>query len=124
MRVITSSTFAMSCNPLYQKDSKDENDNENIKKFIKVFSSVLRLGRSGASTDHSSIFYNVDISTGQITHGTTNAHWYKLGFQGLSTPWRGYDDINDYKIHIDPPHPQVVGKSVPFLNEALEIVTK
>ena len=34
------------------------------KSFVKPLSAVLRLGRSGAATDHSAIFYNVNIQTG------------------------------------------------------------
>lgn len=78
---------------------------------------------SGAATDHSSVFFNVEINTGKITSGTTNAHWYQLGLQkGLSTPWRGSNIA--YDIHPDPPHPQVSGKYVPEedMKKALNIV--
>ena len=43
---------------------------------------------AGASTDHSSILFDVDAATGTIRKGTTNAHWYKLGPKHmLDCPW-------------------------------------
>jgi hypothetical protein len=42
---------------------------------IKALSAVLRLGRAGAATDHSSILFDVDLSSGEIKAGCTNAHW-------------------------------------------------
>jgi hypothetical protein len=39
-------------------------------KYIKALSGVLRLGRAGASTDHSSVLFDVDISTGELKRGT------------------------------------------------------
>lgn len=91
---------------------------------IQALSAVLRLGRAGAATDHASIFYNVDHKTGMITHGTSNAHWYQLGlFKGFKTSWRGQEN-ECFDIHPDPPHPQVVGKFVPSIAEAVSIVTE
>jgi hypothetical protein len=91
---------------------------------ITALSAVLRLGRAGAATDHAAIFYNVDLATGMITHGTSNAHWYQVGLsRGLRTSWRGQEN-ESFDIHPDPPHPQVVGKFVPSIAEAIAIVTE
>lgn len=43
--------------------------------FIEALSCVFRAGRQGAATDHSSILFDVDIGTGVIQEGSTNAHW-------------------------------------------------
>lgn len=53
-----------------------------------VFSTVFRAGLKGAATDHKSILFNVNPTTGDVKRGTTNAHWYKLGLHHiLSCPW-------------------------------------
>ncbi|EJK59063.1 hypothetical protein THAOC_20762 [Thalassiosira oceanica] len=46
---------------------------------ITALSCVFRAGRQGAATDHDSILFDVDVGTGLIKGGTTNAHWYRLG---------------------------------------------
>ena len=33
-------------------------------------------GRKNASTDHSSVIFNVNTATGEIEDGTSNAHWF------------------------------------------------
>ena len=40
-----------------------------ISQYIRPLSSVLRLGRSNANTDHSSVLFDVDMSTGIIKEG-------------------------------------------------------
>merc|ERR1712070_397406 len=59
-------------------------------------SCVFRAGRAGAKTDHSSILFDVDLKTGDILKGTTNAHWYKLGPKGLSTAWTSEQDTTHH----------------------------
>lgn len=55
---------------------------------VRALSCVFRAGRVGASTDHDSILFDVDINTGRIRKGTTNMHWYQLGLHKIpSTPW-------------------------------------
>lgn len=54
------------------------NVNTNASKSITATSAVLRLGRAGASTDHSSVLFDVDLNTGVIGRGTTNALWYQV----------------------------------------------
>lgn len=46
---------------------------------IDTLSCVLRAGRAGAPTDHTSLLFDVDMSTGVIQRATTNDHWYQLG---------------------------------------------
>ena len=49
---------------------------------------MFRAGRVGASTDHDSILFDMDLATGEILKGTTNMHWYQLGPKKiLTTPW-------------------------------------
>ena len=40
-----------------------------ISQYIRPLSSVLRLGRTNANTDHSSVLFDVDMSTGIIKEG-------------------------------------------------------
>ena len=55
---------------------------------VKCLSCVFRAGRAGAMTDHESILFDVDTTTGVIKKGTTNAHWYELGLHKVaSCPW-------------------------------------
>lgn len=55
---------------------------------VKCLSCVFRAGRAGAMTDHESILFDVDTTTGVIKKGTTNAHWYELGLHKVATcPW-------------------------------------
>jgi hypothetical protein len=55
---------------------------------VAALSCVFRAGRSGAATDHDSILFDVNRTTGEIRKGTTNMHWYQLGPAGpLNTPW-------------------------------------
>eukprot|EP00547_Thalassionema_nitzschioides_P015910 CAMPEP_0194249488 /NCGR_PEP_ID=MMETSP0158-20130606/20596_1 /TAXON_ID=33649 /ORGANISM="Thalassionema nitzschioides, Strain L26-B" /LENGTH=433 /DNA_ID=CAMNT_0038986015 /DNA_START=29 /DNA_END=1330 /DNA_ORIENTATION=+ len=56
---------------------------------VTALSCVFRAGRENAATDHDSILFDVNHSTGELNGGTTNMHWYKLGiFQWLRCPWR------------------------------------
>jgi hypothetical protein len=52
---------------------------------------------AGASTDHSSILFDVDAATGTIRKGTTNAHWYKLGPKHIiDCPWLSTHDTTHH----------------------------
>ena len=93
-----------------------------VRHNIKAMSAVLRLGRAGAATDHSSVLFDVDLATGRVLQGMSNAHWYKLGpLQAvLAGSWLPQGD--GVNMHPDPPHPQVTGQVVPGMREALDIV--
>jgi hypothetical protein len=68
---------------------------------ITALSCVFRAGRAGAATDHDSIFFDVDVKTGLIRGGTTNAHWYRLGLHEAlpgRCPWRS---SHGYQTHPD-----------------------
>jgi len=67
-RVITCSKAAISGGSGASK--KGTNDG---KSPITALSCVFRAGRAGASTDHDSILFDVDVKTGTIKGGTTNA---------------------------------------------------
>lgn len=58
-------------------------------------SCVFRAGLAGATTDHKSVLFDVDIKTGSIKPGTTNAHWYKLG-QFTGVPWGPPAPVRDH----------------------------
>jgi hypothetical protein len=45
---------------------------------VVALSCVFRAGRAGAATDHDSIFFDVDVKSGLILGGTTNAHWVRI----------------------------------------------
>ena len=91
--------------------------------YVTARSAVLRLGRAGAATDHSSILFDVDMTTGVIKEGATNAHWYHLGPHTAvrTCPWLPQ---KTYMKHPDAPHPVVTGKTIPNMQEALKIVTE
>lgn len=46
-----------------------------------VLTVVFRAGRAGASTDHNSVCFDVDVATGVLGPGRTNQHWYRIGAQ-------------------------------------------
>lgn len=86
---------------------------------VVALSCVFRAGRAGAATDHDSILFDVDVQTGTIRGGTTNAHWYKLGLQALWTcPWRS---SHSYETHPDGDIP-VAGATVPDISGMLRLV--
>jgi len=66
---------------------------------VKVLSCVFRAGRANKKTDHSSVLFNVDTSTGCIGKGMANSHWYKLGLDKIfSCPWTA---PNEFTKHPD-----------------------
>ena len=101
MRVITTSTYALTHHSAISSttaedtylgtssESAEGNDVSKLaQKYVRAESGLLRLGRANASTDHSSVLFDVDISTGVIKQGTSNAHWYQLGLaKGIVCPW-------------------------------------
>jgi Sugar-transfer associated ATP-grasp len=88
----------------------------------KALSCVFRAGRAGAATDHDSILFDVDVETGLIRGGTTNAHWYKLGLGAMWTcPWRSRDD--EYRAHPDGNIP-VSGNYVPDIQNMLHLAER
>ena len=86
-------------------------------KDIQALSCVFRAGRAGALTDHSSILFDVDVKTGDVKKGTTNAHWYVQGPPGWSVPWVSTHDVID--------HPdkdvKVTGNKVPDIAGAVNL---
>lgn len=84
---------------------------------VVALSCVFRAGRSGAQTDHKSVLFDVDRNTGTIRHGTTNAHWYKLGHT-FGVPWGPPNPILN---HPDTGSP-VAGKQIPdFQKRVLDV---
>tara|TARA_B110001452_G_scaffold67565_1_gene54412 strand:+ start:118 stop:1491 length:1374 start_codon:yes stop_codon:yes gene_type:complete len=79
LRLVTASRAALKAAPKEQVAPSD----------ISVLSACWRAGRAGAVTDHSSILFDVDLETGQLKRGTSNAHWYQRGlWKALQCPWR------------------------------------
>ena len=71
-------------------------------------------------TDHSSVLFNVDLATGVIGKGFSNAHWYKLGLIQASTcPWLPLADV---EVHPDEPNPKVSGQTIPDMEKAIKLV--
>ena len=108
-RVITCSRAAIEMN----RDPKPSD--------VVALSCVFRAGREGASTDHDSILFDVDVKTGLIRGGTTNAHWYKLGLHNTlpgRCSWRSSHGIS---LHPDGDIP-VSGSYVPDIAGMLRLV--
>jgi len=86
---------------------------------VQALSCVFRAGRAGAITDHVAIFFDVDMKTGVIQKGTTNAHWYQLGLSTIfETPWLSSHTIVE--------HPDtgraVAGETIPNMNAIVDLV--
>jgi hypothetical protein len=91
---------------------------------VKALSCVFRAGRKGAATDHDSILFDVDVKTGEIRGGTTNAHWYRLGLREMlpgRCPWRS---SHNYTHHPDAQELAVTGHKVPDIAGMLALVEK
>ena len=73
-------------------------------------------------TDHSCIMFDVDVQAGRCRNGTSNAHWYQLGFvKALSCPW--------YSLgHTIASHPDsgraVAGEPIPDMASCVKLVTE
>lgn len=88
---------------------------------VTALSCVFRAGREGAATDHDSILFDVDVNSGLIRGGTTNAHWYRLGLHEMlpgRCPWRSH---HDYRSHPDGDI-TVSGSYVPNIKSLLALV--
>lgn len=93
-------------------------------KDVDAISCVFRAGREGASTDHSSILFDVDVATGKVGRGTTNMQWYQLGLQNAApignVRWAPPEDV---LLHPDT-NRAVTGAVVPeFAKRVLELAT-
>jgi hypothetical protein len=88
---------------------------------VTALSCVFRAGRQGATTDHVSVLYDVDMKTGVIGEGCTNMHWYQLGSKGvLNTPWTNSSSTT---IHPDTGR-TVTGTKLPDMPGMLAFVEK
>lgn len=86
---------------------------------IESLSCVFRAGRQGADTDHSSILFDVDTSTGTILKGTTNAHWYEIGpTKAFKTPWVSTHDMTHHPDN----NKLITGAIVPDMEGKLALV--
>lgn len=90
---------------------------------VTALSCVFRAGRQHAKTDHDAVMFDVDVKTGTVLGGTSNAHWYRLGLHeclpGVGCPWRSSD--HDVTHHPDGDIP-VSGAVVPDIREMLHLV--
>eukprot|EP00471_Norrisiella_sphaerica_P008813 CAMPEP_0184497888 /NCGR_PEP_ID=MMETSP0113_2-20130426/37661_1 /TAXON_ID=91329 /ORGANISM="Norrisiella sphaerica, Strain BC52" /LENGTH=444 /DNA_ID=CAMNT_0026885181 /DNA_START=1 /DNA_END=1335 /DNA_ORIENTATION=- len=68
---------------------KRRGESKSVKGYgTKTLTVVWRAGRSGASTDHESILFDVNPTTGTVGVGSSNKHWYQLGLiKPFTTPW-------------------------------------
>jgi len=72
------------------------------KKDVTALSCVFRAGRAGAKTDHASILF--DCQGGVLGDGTTNAHWFIVGWNKLLSKWRQVNVFSfggEYAAHPD-----------------------
>ena len=142
MRVITTSNS-------FLRDEKEIDDITSIK----AVSAVLRLGRSGALTDHSSVLFDVGVPSefsliNDNTKSVKDQKPYKKTGNGSEKPLvlgqiqRGMTNAHWYKLgitkamqcswlpevgfesHPDEPKPLVTGKVIPGMKEALDIVIR
>ncbi len=65
---------------------------------ISALSCVWRAGLQGASTDHTSVLFDVDQHQGEFRQALTTTHWYKLWGKAFRAPWRVEHDI---QVHPD-----------------------
>ncbi|CAM9474598.1 unnamed protein product [Ectocarpus sp. 8 AP-2014] len=86
---------------------------------IDSLSCVFRAGRQDADTDHSSILFDVDASTGTLLKGTTNAHWYELGpAKMFNTPWVSTHDVTHHPDN----NKLITGEVIPDIQGKLDLV--
>jgi len=113
-RVVSQSRAGLPSKYRVTADGADE------KQQVTALSCVFRAGREGAVTDHVSVLYDVDMTTGVIGLGTTNQHWYQLGPDKVATtPWNNTETTT---VHPDTGR-QVTGTRVgKRLGEMLELV--
>jgi hypothetical protein len=111
MRILTCSTWYLETQRgnVENEETERQNVNENCHKYVTALSSVLRLGRANASTDHSSVLFDVDLQTGVIQGGMSNAQWYQLGAQKILTcPWLP-PDVEAQCRHSNPTNSDGIG---------------
>lgn len=111
LRVITASRGGLTpTDPRLGRPATDEGFASMPANHIEALSCVFRAGRKGAATDHSSILFDVDVTTGLIREGSTNAHWYELGLRKpLSSAWRS---TYTTETHPDAPGRVVTGQHI------------
>jgi hypothetical protein len=119
LRVITASNYPLQ---VYLKGKGNVNDDD-WRTYIKPLSSVIRLGRKGASTDHSSVLFDVDLATGIIGEGRSNANWYNLSPTALFTGDLLPPPVTDSHPDITDGDAVITGKCIPDMKEAIDIVT-
>lgn len=107
-RVVTASRLGLS----HARASNADSD-------IRALSCVWRAGISGASTDHTSILFDVvDHDTGTFGRGTTNRHWYQRGLSKiLTTPWLSK---HNYTHHPDSGKP-VTGHTIKEIRDVVNV---
>eukprot|EP01051_Picozoa_sp_SAG22_P014964 SAG22_NODE_1892_length_3371_cov_2.789120_1_plen_559_part_00 len=116
-RVVSQSRAGMPAR--FQNQSKGKGKGADKQEQVTALSCVFRAGREGAITDHVSVLYDVDMSTGIIGKGTTNQHWYQLGLdKPLTTAWNNEETTD---VHPDTGR-AVTGTKVDRLAEMLNLV--
>ena len=86
----------------------------------RLLSCVFRAGRQGAVTDHVSVLYDVDMTTGVIGLGTTNQHWYQLGL-ARATRCPLFSEGHTVEVHPDCGAP-VCGEVIPDMASIASLV--
>lgn len=87
---------------------------------VAVLSACWRAGRAGATTDHSSVLFDVDLATGEIQGGTSNSHWYQRGLtKAYRCPWRS--EGHTQAVHPDTGVP-IRGQTIPEIGRIRQLV--
>jgi hypothetical protein len=108
LRVITASSLGL--RPEFRKPGETK---------VQALSCAFRAGREGALTDHSSVLFDVNVTTGEVRRGTTSAHWCQLGLDKvLTTPWTSEHD----QTHHPDSGKAVAGFTIPNMKEITRLV--
>jgi len=90
-----------------------------VEEDYRAFTVVFRAGLAGASTDHKSICFDVDASTGEIRRGISNLHWYAMGPGAVGR--LGATAHQSWTHHPDT-HVPITGRVIPDFARMLRLV--
>lgn len=81
LRIVTMSRGALNPERAVAEAALTSSSQSSQSALVEALVCVFRAGRAGASTDHNSVLFDMDMETGRIKEGSNNQHWYKLGLQ-------------------------------------------
>ena len=107
------------------EESNTEHESEVSRSSIKGIACVFRAGRAGVLTDHKSVLFNVDITSGIIGEGCTNENWYMVGVDGFCARWfkkQSEQGIKKFTRHPDSGE-TITGKCIPNITKLVQLCT-